>query len=90
MKNLNRVRKNGSAECSAPQSKTNSQNPVTVIFYSPDNHEELMRVDFPAPLFAAVKRTAKKLRISLDKFFELALMSMFGRDLACGVTGGGQ
>jgi hypothetical protein len=90
MKNTIRVRKNDSAAPSARQVKTPPGKTVTVIFYSPDNHEELMRVDFEEPFFAAIKRAAKKLGVGLDKFFEFAIESKIALAAAGGVTGGGQ
>jgi hypothetical protein len=73
MKNTIRVRKNGSAAPSARQVKTSPGKTVVVIFYSPDDDKELMRVDFPEPFFAAIKRSAKKLGVSMANFFELAI-----------------
>jgi hypothetical protein len=73
MKNAIRVQKNGSPAPSARQVKTTPGKTVTVIFYAPDDDKELMRVDFPEPFFAAIKRSAKKLGVSVAKFFELAI-----------------
>jgi hypothetical protein len=73
MKTINQVRKDSSAAPSARQGKTTSGKTVTVIFYSPDDEKELMRVDFPEPFFAAIKHSAKKLGVSLAKFLERAI-----------------
>ncbi|MGA9452601.1 MAG: hypothetical protein WBW41_14795 [Verrucomicrobiia bacterium] len=44
---------------------------MTVVFFTPAGVESC-RVDFPRRVFAAISAEAKKLGVSLDKFFELA------------------
>jgi hypothetical protein len=78
--NRYQVRRNCNASAAAQQCKTNPQNAVTVIFYSPDDDKELFRVDFPERLFASISAGAKKLGVSLDKFFELAIVNKIGNN----------
>jgi predicted hydrolase (HD superfamily) len=73
MKTSNRVRKNSSAAPAARQVKTLPEKTVTVVFCSLDGDKELFRVDFQEKFFAAIKRGAKTLGVSLDKFFEQAM-----------------
>lgn len=64
----NRVRSNDSASPAGGQGDT-----VTVAFQYPDGRE-YARVDFPKNVYAAIIAGAKKLGISLDQFFELAVL----------------
>jgi len=63
----------------ANQDGLDSKKTVTVVFSSPDDGSELFRVDFPGCVFVAIKRGAKSLGVSLDKFFELATVNKIGK-----------
>ena len=85
MKNRNRVRKNSSPTAAASQCKTNAPNKkapasrqvaetVTCVWVLPDG-SEFARVEFPGDLFARIKRAATKLDVTLQEFFENAILN---------------
>jgi DNA repair protein RadC len=80
MKTSNPARKASSAAPSARQVKTPPGKTVTVVFYSSDDGSEFCRLDIPEIVFAAIKRATKKLGVSLDVFFELAVRDKIKRD----------
>jgi len=75
MKTSKRVHRNRTTRPAAKQSKTKAGNTVTVVISSIEDGQEMLRVDFPTPLFTAVQAGAKRLGISLDKFLHDAIAS---------------
>jgi hypothetical protein len=82
MKPTNRIRQNGSTKAVKSQAQTAPRKTVTVIFYCADDKRDFIRVDFPEPLYKAIVRASKKMRIKLGKFFELAIEDHFARNAA--------
>jgi hypothetical protein len=78
----NQVRTNGSTKAVKSQAKTAPGKTVTVIFYCADDKREFSRVEFPEPLYKAIVRASKKMRITLGKFFELAVEDHLARKAA--------
>jgi len=81
MQNTIRVRKNRSAALSAPQVKTPPEKTVIVVFFDREDHHELARVEFPESIYAKIVHASKKLKVTLDQFFTLAVNEKFAREL---------
>jgi hypothetical protein len=81
MKSKNRIRPNRSVARPSLQAKTPPAKTVTVIYYSAATDKELARVEFPNAIYAAVLRVCKKLKCTVEQFFELAIRSKLERDL---------
>ena len=75
----NRVRQNGSTKAVKSQAQTPPGKTVTVIFYCADDKREFLRVELPEPLYKAVVRASKKMRIKLGRFFKLAVEDHIAR-----------
>jgi hypothetical protein len=78
----NRVRQNCSTKAVKSQAQTAPGKTVTVIFYCADDKREFFRVEFPEPLYKAIVRASKKMRIKLGRFFELAVEDHIARKAA--------
>ena len=78
-KPTNRIRQNGSTKAVKSQAQTAPGITVTVIFYCDHDKREFIRVDFPEPLYKAIVRASKKMRIKLGRFFELAVEDHIAR-----------
>jgi|ERR1035441_2581870 hypothetical protein len=74
----NRIRQNGSTKAVKSQAQTAPEKTVIVIFYYADDEREFFRVDFPEPLYEAIVRACKKMRITLGRFCEQALERKIG------------
>jgi hypothetical protein len=81
-KPTNQVRPNGATKAVKSQAQTPPGKTVTVTFYSADDKREFFRVEFPEPLYKAIVRACKKMRITFGRFCELALEDKFGRAAA--------
>jgi len=75
MKTSKRVRRNRTSRAAAKQSKTKACATVTVVISSIEDGREMLRVDFPTPLFIAIQTEAKRLGISQDQFLHDAIAS---------------
>ena len=71
------VRRNRGMKPASPQAKTRQPNgiekSVTLTFLAAGSDKEWFRAELPAPLYSAVLRACKKLRINHSRFFDLAL-----------------
>ena len=81
-KPTNRIRQNVSTKTVKSQAQTPPGKTVTVIFYCADDKREFFRVEFPEPLYKAIVRASKKMRINLGRFFELAFEHHIARAAA--------
>jgi hypothetical protein len=87
MKNTIRVHRNGdtqtaSVQTKTPRAKQPSAKTVTLIFYSVDDDKEKARVEIHEAFFNQIQKCRKKLGITLDKFFNKALLEQIERDAA--------